>query len=297
MHVDRWISLFVQITLVEMMFAVGLKATLADVTAAMRKPRWMMRLATANYLIVPAVAVALLLAFHAQPMAAAGFLILAVCPGAPYGPPLTAIAKGNVPTSVGWMVMLAASSVLVAPLLLGLLLPVTSGDARLKIDAARLAATLLVTQLAPLAAGLGLRAWRPGLAEKLLLSASRLGRHLNLTMIAVIVAAQHRMLLAIPLRAFAGMFLLFLASLAAGWLLGGPMREMRKTLAITTSLRNAAVGMVIAASSFPGTPALTAVLAYALVDVLGTLAVALWWGRRDAAAALLATTDNVRPAQ
>ena len=34
----------------------------------------------------------------------------AVCPGAPYGPPFTGMAKGNVPTSVGLTVMLTGSN-------------------------------------------------------------------------------------------------------------------------------------------------------------------------------------------
>ena len=51
------------------------------------------------------------------------FLICAVCPGAPYGPPFTGMAKGKVGVAVGLMVILAGSSALVAPLLLHGLLP------------------------------------------------------------------------------------------------------------------------------------------------------------------------------
>jgi BASS family bile acid:Na+ symporter len=279
MNADRWINLLVTITLVEMMFAVGLGTAPAEVAAAMKQCRLTLRAAVANYILVPAAAVALLAAFHARPMAAAGFLILAACPGAPYGPPLTAIAKGNVATAVGWMAILASSSALAAPLLLSLLLPVVSGEARLEIDAMRLAGTLVLTQLAPLGTGLALHFWRPGFAARLLPAASRISKLLNLAAIGSIVAAQHRMLLDIRWAAFAGMFALLLASLLCGWLLGGPDRQLRRTLAITTSLRNAGAGMVIAASSFPGTPALTAVLAYAIVGIFGSLAIAAWWGR------------------
>jgi BASS family bile acid:Na+ symporter len=44
------------------------------------------------------------------------------------------------------------------------------------------------------------------------------------------------------------------------------------------------VGLVIVTSSFPGTPAVSAVLAYGIVAVLGSLLLALWWGRTVAAA-------------
>lgn len=282
MSADRWINLLLTITLAEMMFAVGLGTAPHDVALTMKHWRLMLRAAIANYVLVPAATVVLLLAFQARPMAAAGFLILAVCPGAPYGPPMTAIAKGNVAIAIGWMAILAASSAVLAPLLLGALLPLTSGDARLEIDAARLAGTLVLTQLGPVGAGSALRAWRPSLAANILPAANRISKLLNVAAIGSIVAMQFRMLLGIRWAAFGGMFALMIASLMAGWLLGGPKRELRKTLAIVTSVRNAGVGMVIASSSFPGTPALTAVLAYAIVDLLGVLAIALWWGRRDA---------------
>lgn len=282
MSADHWINVLLSITLIEMMFAVGLGTAPRDIATAIKQWRLMLRAALANYVLVPAVTVALLLAFRARPMAAAGFLILAVCPGAPYGPPLTAIAKGNVAAAIGWMAILATSSAVFAPLLLGVLLPMTSGDARLEIDAARLAGTLVLTQLAPVGAGSAMRAWRPSLAAKILPAANRISKLLNLAAIGSIIAMQFPMLLDIRWAAFGGMFALMIASLIVGWLLGGPERELRKTLAIVTSVRNAGVGMVIASSSFPGTPALTAVLAYAIVDILGALAIALWWGRRGA---------------
>jgi len=60
---------------------------------------------------------------------------------------------------------------------------------------------------------------------------------------------------------------LLMVSLAAGWILGVRGVEGRKTLALTTSLCNVGVGLVIATDAFGGTPAVTAVLAYGLVGV------------------------------
>jgi BASS family bile acid:Na+ symporter len=76
---------------------------------------------------------------------------------------------------------------------------------------------------------------------------------------------------------------LLLASWAAGWLLGGSDAAGRKALTLTTSLRNVGVGLVIATGAFAGTPAVTATLAYGLFGVVGSLLLALWWGRRAAA--------------
>jgi bile acid:Na+ symporter, BASS family len=90
------------------------------------------------------------------------------------------------------------------------------------------------------------------------------------------------MLAGIPMTAFAGMLILLITSLVIGWIAGGPGRDDRRTMALTTSLRNVGLGLVIVTGNFAGTPAVSAALAYGIVEVLGSLAVALWWARRMA---------------
>jgi bile acid:Na+ symporter, BASS family len=279
MTIEQLINVLVAVTLFEMMMAVGLGVPSADLVRVARNVPLLAKAVIANYLCVPVAAVALLLLFRAQPMVAAGFLILAVCPGAPFGPPCTAIAKGNVAVSVGLMVLLAGSSALVAPLLLGFLLPLISDNESLKVDPVKLAATLLLTQLIPLCAGLIVRQWRPALAIRLQKPANRLSALLNLTVVGFILATQFGTLAAIRPRAWAGMAALLIVSLAVGWLLGGPGTDNRKAMTLTTSLRNVGVGLVIAASSFPGTAALTATLAYGLFELSGSFLLAFRWGR------------------
>jgi BASS family bile acid:Na+ symporter len=283
MTINQLINVLVTVTLIEMMAAIGLGVAFVDLVGVARNWRLLTRAALANYVCVPAVTVALLLLFDAHPLVAAGFLILAVCPGAPYGPPFTAIAKGNVAVSVGLMVVLAGSSALLAPVLLHYLLPLVSGSDSLKGDVTRIVSTLLVTQLLPLGAGVAVRQWRPPLAARLQRPANLVSKLLNLTAVGLILATQFESLSEIRLRGFVGMLALLIASWAAGWLLAGAGTDLRKTMTLTTSLRNVGVGLVIATGTFAGTPAVTAVLAYGLFEVVGSLALALAWARRATA--------------
>jgi BASS family bile acid:Na+ symporter len=91
------------------------------------------------------------------------------------------------------------------------------------------------------------------------------------------------------------MLALLLASWVAGWLLGGPENDTRKTMTLTTSLRNGGVGLVIATGTFAGTPAVTATLAYGLFAVVGTLMLALGWARRGAATNRHTAKAKVQP--
>jgi BASS family bile acid:Na+ symporter len=284
MSLDQLIHLLVTITLIEMMVLIGFRATFAELLETIRNWRLVARAAAANYLLVPAVTIVLLLLFAAIPMVATGFLILAVCPGAPYGPPFAGIARASVAAAVGLMVILAGSSAIISPLLLYLLLPWIAGGDAPRVDVMAMLAALLGTQLLPLLCGLLVKHLRPQLAESLLSPFELVSKVLNLSVVVLILATQFRMLAEIRLTGFAGMLILLIASLVIGWLAGGSGRDDRRTMALTTSLRNVGVGLVIATGNFAGTPAVSAALAYGIVEVLGSLLLALWWGKSPATA-------------
>ena len=282
MTTNGLIRISVTITLIEMMAAIGMGVKLQDIGQIVRQPGLLMRAAIANYACVPMLTVGLLLWFGPPAMISVGFLIVAVCPGAAYGPPFTAMAKGNVAVAVGLMVILAGSSVFCVPLLLRFLLPLMAKSQNLRVDALKLVVTLLVSQLLPLFAGLCLHQWRPAMANKLKHPADRMSGALNLWTLGLIIVAYFRTLAAIHARAFMGMLSLVAASMGAGWLLGETGSENRKAMGFSTSVRNVAVSLVVATASFPGTPAVTAALVYGLLQTFALAVIAMAWGRLGA---------------
>jgi BASS family bile acid:Na+ symporter len=279
MPIGKIINILVFITLIQLMVTIGLGVTIQQVTAVARNWRLVVAAAIANYLMVPACAVALLLIFHSPALVAAGFLITAVCPGAPYGPPFAGLARGNVPVAVGLMALLAGSSAILAPLLLIVALPLVAGGEVLTIDALKMDETLFATQLLPLGVGVAIRARRPQMAEWLMGPSKRLSLALNVVTVGMIVAVQLDLLLAIRLAGYLGMLALAMASVGCGWLLGGRGEGHRVAMAFSTGVRNVGVGLVIATASFPGTPAVTATLAYALFQTIVLALLAFFWGR------------------
>lgn len=280
MAIDQLVNLLAAITLIEMMIALGLGVKASDVIAIGKRPNLLFRAMIANYILVPLVAIALLLLFHATPMVAAGFLVAAVCPGAPYAPPFTAMARGNVIIAVGLMVVLAASSAILAPLLLGFILPLVVGNASVHINVLKMIVTLLGAQLLPLGLGLWIRYSYPTFAEKLKKSASTLSLFLNLFLLTVIISVQFQTLAQIRLRAYFAMLCLVLGTLVAGRLASERgTDDIAKSLIVTTAVRNVGVSLVIATGSFPGTAAVTATTAYAIFQTIVIALIAFLWGR------------------
>jgi BASS family bile acid:Na+ symporter len=279
LNTARLISLLNVTALVMIMLSMGLQVKLADVLASARSPRLLVLGVFANYMLMPAVTLGLLYVFGTDPMVSAGFLILAVCPGAPVGPPITAVARGNVHWAVAMMLILAGSSALLSPALLSLLLGRVVSDDNVHINLLAIVRTLLITQLLPLALGLGIHQKAPEFTQRIVKPVRRLANLLLLALFVLILAAQHETLAAIRLRGWTGMSMLLLASLGIGWLCGGRDVATRKATAVTTATRNAAVGLVIAAANFAGTPAVTAVVAYGLVSTFGAIGFAMLLGR------------------
>jgi BASS family bile acid:Na+ symporter len=261
--------------LASIMLSVGMEVTIAEVASAIRKPRLVALGLVANFVLVPAATFGLLYLFDADPMVAVGFLILAVCPGAPVGPPFTAISRGDVACSIGQMVILAGLSAILAPALLSLLLArlLPAGD--LEIDSLTIVRTLLVAQILPLAVGVAIHQQAPNIAGRICRPVRMLANLLLLAAIVLVLANEYKTLELIRWRGWFGMLLLLAAGLGIGWLCGGPGQATRKALSVTTGARNAAVALVIVSNNFAGTAAVTAVIAFGLVSILGTLGCAL----------------------
>jgi BASS family bile acid:Na+ symporter len=255
--------------LVAMMLSMGLRVKSDEVLASSRNPRQAALGILANFVLVPVVAAGLLRWFDPDPMVTVGFLILAVCPGAPVGPPFAAVARGDVPYAVGQMVILAGLSAVLSPVLLGVLLTRVVPDSEMRIDYLAIGRSLLLSQMLPLAAGLGIHSRAPRLSERIAKHVGMLANVLLLGAVVLVLVSEFGTLALVRPRGWAGMLLLVAASLGIGWICGGPSRATRKSLAVT---------LVIVSGNFADSPAVTAVVAYALVSILATLGCAFLLG-------------------
>jgi BASS family bile acid:Na+ symporter len=292
MGIDALVKILNFVALVAVMLSLGMKVHPAEVLAAARQLRLMLLAILANFVLVPAITVALLRVFQAPPEASIGFLILAVCPGAPVAPLFTSLARGDASLATGLMVVLAALSAPAAPALLSMLAAWVAPQSTVVFNYGGIAVTLLVTQLLPLGVGLAAHFWIPKITGRIAGPVSAIANLLLIIVVVLIVATQFHTLEAFRLRGWIGMLLLLAASLATGWICGGTSGNVRRTFAATTGPRNAAVGLVIVSTNLADTPAMTAVVAYALVSIFGTLAWALLAGRFAAASLKCRSAKN-----
>jgi BASS family bile acid:Na+ symporter len=261
------------------MFSMGLQVRFAAVVNSARPKSRVALVLVANYVLVPILTVSLLELLHATPMVAVGFLILAVCPGAPIGPPAATIARANVPWAIGIMVVLAGLSAILSPALLSLLVKQVAPESTIAVDYLAIVRVLMVAQLLPLGVGLAFHHLAPALTGAIARPLALLANIMLLVLIGLILITQFDMLSDIRGRGWLGMIGLFTGSVAIGWLCGSGDAATRKASTLTAAARNAAVGLAIATGNYADTPIVTAVVAYGLVSTVGTLGCAVLLGR------------------
>ena len=282
MNVDLLQDVLVITLNVASMLAMGLELTVEKLAAAAKRPRPMVLGFALNLVAAPLLAwliwapVALL---GLPTMLGLGLFLCAAAPGGNVGPLFTANARGDVPYAVSLVVVLSLMSVATVPLLMSLAtLDGYSGSFRRQ--ATEILYLLLTCQIAPLAFGLALHAFRPGEAAR----AALLARRITIVSLAVLtiglVVTKGHLILRGGLAPLIAIEVFVLVALASGLLLGSPRDPSARALSLVTCTRNLALSMLVGSQVFRGQPeVMLGVLAYGLLWLATALPVSFWLRR------------------
>jgi bile acid:Na+ symporter, BASS family len=264
-------------------FGAGLQVNRDRLIAILKNYSLLGRALLANFVIVPILGVLFVRLFHLETYIATGVLVMTISPGAIFVI-LGARKKGG---SLGFADALAfimpALATLTIPLTAALILP---ADEAAQLPVLRFLMTLVLLQLAPLIVGYFVSDRAPTLAAKL-------ERPVNLIFLATLVAlvALVYPTLAKSVASVYGshgmwaMLCIVVLSVAAGWTLGGPDREDRRTLSIGTAIKKVGLGALVATTSFPRTEVLAAVLTYFAIQLVVSTLLGMYYKRTAASPA------------
>lgn len=264
-----------------LILAIGMSATLADLTYLLRRPSLLLRSFLAMYLMLPIAAYLLVLVLPVTQGVKAAMLVLAVSGGAPLLPrKLKGI--GNQSYVFSLIVMSSLLAIVMVPGWISLL----ARHFEVETHMAPIEVGLIIAKslLLPLLAGMALRALAPGFSERvsdLILKIA--GLVMTLAGLALLVD-QREILLAIRGQGLVAFVLLMLIAVAIGHVLGGPEPQDRTSLAIACATRHIGVAVVVAAT-FPGTRTLVLLIVYVLAAALVSIPY-LVWRRRQAPPAI-----------
>jgi len=248
---------------VSSMMAMGVSFTVRQILDALRDVRLVLLALLANFVAMPLVALALDNMLRLDEPLGVGLLLLGAAAGAPFLPKLTELAKGNLPSAVGIMVLLSVGTAGYLPLVLPLLLPGVT------VSSAKIAGWLFVLTLLPLAGGLALQTLYGEIAARVKPVLDWVS-NVSLVPIVLLLAAANieKILHIFGTRAILAGLLLIALGFGMGWMLGGPGIDTRRALALGTGQRNTAAALVVASESFSDPSVVIMVIAVTIVGLL-----------------------------
>jgi len=260
---SKAIPVTMPVFVVSSMLAVGLSLTVAQILAPLHSVRVVSFALLANFVLMPlaALAIARLLRLD-QPLGVA-LLLLGTAAGAPFLPKLVGVAKGDLAFSVGLMVLLMVLTVGYMPLVLPLLLEGVS------VDPLKIAKSLLLLMLLPLAVGLAIKARLEAIATRARPVLDRISSLSLVVLIVLLLATNIRNVVSLfGTRGILASILFLVVGFGVGWLLGGPGSDTRSVMALGTSQRNIAAALVVGGQNFTDPDVLVMVVVVAIVGLL-----------------------------
>jgi bile acid:Na+ symporter, BASS family len=248
---------------VSSMLAMGAGLTVSQISEPLRNTRLVVLALLANFVLMPLGALALAKVLWLDEPFGVGLLLLGCAAGAPFLPKLAELAKGNLAFAVGAMVLLMVVSVGYLPIVLPLLLPGVT------VDAWKIARSLVLLMLLPLATGLALKARYGDLAARVKPVLDWISNASLILLVALITAANiDKVLQVFGTRGILAGLLFIALGLGIGWLLGGPDAETRRVMALGTGQRNIAAALVVASQSFSDPKVVVMVIVVAIVGLI-----------------------------
>jgi BASS family bile acid:Na+ symporter len=256
--------------------AVGLRLTLGEVTASLRKCRFIPILLV-NFVVVPALAVAAARVFGIGRETAIAMILLAAAPFAPVVPVFARMARADLALAAGLTSVFPVLSAFLTPIVCDLALKAVAEAGAVRFNMFGVLLTLVATITVPLAMGMMIHHWRPALGQRLLRPVEVVSEAVGALSLAFVTITEFGAILQTGWQSLLAMGLVAEVSLGLGYWLGGGSAGSRQVVALGTSNRNIALALLVAVQGFAGTPVMSAVVANGLLLILLGLLHVAWW--------------------
>ncbi len=200
----------------------------------------------ANFILLPILGMILAWLFRLPPEISVGFLMVALAPGGMLSLHFARVAKGNLAYAVGLVFLLSLLSIVIIPMLIQLIFPSIAATDGFIVS---LIGRLLLLIIPPMLVGQVIQYWLKPIATKV----QKLSSFLSIVLFITLTVLTSRLKVldtqALAWNGLAAIVVFIGMAWFIGWQLGGPELANRKVLAISTSMRNVAICLLIATSS------------------------------------------------
>jgi BASS family bile acid:Na+ symporter len=249
------------------MFNVGLTQKPSKILRNLREWHFLVRMVVANFLIVPALMIALVYVTDYAPSLQVGLLTMSCCAGAPFLIKLTQTSANDIALGATVMMVLMIGTVVFAPLLLPVVIE------GVEVDAVAIAWALARQLLLPIAAGMILAQFLTKIANAIQPWIARIGNYALYGVLATsLIGYWPNLRDMIGTGAILGGVIVLALAFWIGYLMGDGNDRLQDIGGLGTAQRNTAAATIIASQNFddPNT--------FVLVTVVNTLGIIMLLG-------------------
>jgi BASS family bile acid:Na+ symporter len=274
-------TVWVPAGLMLIMFSMGLTLTLGHFGLVLRHLGLVATGLGGQLVLMPLLALGVGLLFRLPPELALGMFIVAICPAGTTSNALTFVGRGNVALAVTLTALSSLVTVFTIPLLLSWALPwFLAGTGEIpKLSVPGTMMQLAIITLLPVAVGMVVRRFAPGLAYRLVPWLRPVAFVILVSVIAFAVAISAEMVLDNLVRVGPAVWVLNATAMAIGWVLGGLIGANRRdsmTLAIEVGVHNVTLAIFVTLTVLQSLPLALTQNIYGVVMLLnGTILVRL----------------------
>ncbi len=265
------VKYLLMVSVMFLMLDVGMRTPLGEVIDVAKQYILVLRGVLANFLVIPVLFYLALYWLPFRPDVVIGLLIMAAVPIASMAPPFVGMAKGDVPYAVGLSTIVSLLCVPFTPLILSLCLP--TSEEGLELETLAIIQILLTTQLIPIGLGMAINHFSRTWTEKLLRFVPIISQVGLAVSFVLIIAAHTKQIVGLGLLPNLAVLLSIIVCLFVGdFMMIGESVGRRRSLGISTAIRNVALGLLIVNSNYPGTPAVAIVLVSGILSMVVAMA-------------------------
>lgn len=256
------------------MFAMGLTLTAADFRRVLTMPLLMLVGVCLQFGLMPLLAWLIAQILELDPLLATGLILVGACSGGTASNVMAYLAGGDVALSISLTALSTLLAVVMTPWLSWLYI-----EASVNVPVWSMLQTILTLVILPVAAGVTLNRFLPGLVRPLQPLSPLLAMVAIITIIAIIVALNQTRMASLSLVLVAAVVIHNLAGLALGYLIArglGYSSKVCRTLAIEVGMQNSGLAVALALKNFAALAALPGALFSIWHNISGSAFAAFW---------------------
>jgi BASS family bile acid:Na+ symporter len=237
------------------MFGAGLSTTLSALGGVFKNVWLVVLVLLAAFIIRPLVGWGTAALLSLAVPAYIAMLLLAACPGAPFGAKLVMTARGDVITGATLQVVMAAIGSITFPIVANFMIGAAGLGEDISLPVLDLVKTVAVLQLVPFVLGIAVRHWSPETAKKWNPTVTQISTFTFVIVLALALLGSWRTLIdLIGSRTLLAAVIFAVVMLVVGYFVAVGSKETRSTVALLEPISNAGPVFAAVAIAFNNDP-------------------------------------------